>query len=196
MIRWTRFVIAHRRRIVAAWLVLFALGGYGAANLGGLLSNRFSVPGSESERGLDLVKDRMGDRSDGSFTLVATGVDTAADRAAVRPPPGAAPGAVDGGKAGPLLPAARGVVYAQITTPLENQDASKATPRGPRGDRPGRRASRTYLSGFPAINHDTQKIFAEDLRRGESVGVPSPSSCSSHVRDARRDRRPDRVRGR
>ena len=31
---------------------------------------------------------------------------------------------------------------------------------------------RTYLSGFPAINHDTQEIFAEDLRRGESVGAP------------------------
>ncbi len=171
MIRWTRFVIAHRRRIVAAWLVLFALGAYGAANLGGLLSNRFSVPGSESERGLDLVKDRMGDRSDGSFTLVATGVDTAADRAAVLTAARRGASAVDGGKAGPLLPAARGVVYTQITTPLENQDASKATPRVRAAI--GRPAGvRTYLSGFPAINHDTQKIFAEDLRRGESVGAP------------------------
>ena len=171
MIRWTRFVIAHRGRIVAAWLVLFALGSYGAANLGGLLSNRFSVPGSESERGLDLVKDRMGDRSDGSFTLVATGVDTAADRAAVLTAARRGASAVDGGKAGPLLPAARGVVYTQITTPLENQDASKATPRVRAAI--GRPAGvRTYLSGFPAINHDTQEIFAKDLRRGESVGAP------------------------
>ena len=83
MIRWTGFVIAHRKRIVAAWLVLFVLGGLAAANLGGLLSNRFSVPGSESERGLNLIRDRMGDRSDGSFTLVATGVDTPAERATV-----------------------------------------------------------------------------------------------------------------
>jgi putative drug exporter of the RND superfamily len=83
MNRWTGFVIAHRRRIVACWLVLFALGAYAAANLGGLLSNRFSVPGSESERGLNLLKDRMGDRSDGAFTLVATGVDTRADRVLV-----------------------------------------------------------------------------------------------------------------
>jgi len=171
MIRWTRFVIAHRRRIVAAWLVLFALGAYGAANLGGLLSNRFSVPGSESERGLDLVKDRMGDRSDGSFTLVATGVDTAQDRAAVRAATRRGAATVDGGKAGPLLPAARGVVYAQITTPLENQDASKATPRirAAIGHPAG---VRTYLSGFPAINHDTQEIFAADLRTGELIGGP------------------------
>src|SRR5215213_4759276 len=105
MIRWTGFVIAHRKRILAGWLVLFALGGYAAANLGGLLSNRFSVPGAESERGLNLIKERMGDRSDGSFTLVASGVDTAADRAAVTAATRRGAAAVDGGKAGPLLPA-------------------------------------------------------------------------------------------
>jgi uncharacterized membrane protein YdfJ with MMPL/SSD domain len=171
MIRWTGFVIAHRRRIVAAWLVLFVLGGLAAANLGGLLSNRFSVPGAESERGLNLIKDRMGDRSDGSFTLVTTGVDTPADRAAVVAAARRAARAVEGGKAGPLLPAGRGVVYAQVATPLENQDASKLTPklRATIGHPAG---VTTYLSGYPAINHDTQKIFNEDLGRGESIGIP------------------------
>src|SRR4051794_40732028 len=108
MIRWTGFVIAHRKRIVAVWLVLFVLGGIAAANVGDLLSNRFSVPGAESERGLDLLKDRMGDRSDGSFTLVATGVDTPADHAAfvaaARPGARARPR----GKAGPPPPAPPG----------------------------------------------------------------------------------------
>src|SRR3954452_20356024 len=129
MIRWTGFVIAHRKRIVAVWIVLFVFGGFAAANLGGLLSNRFSVPGAESERGLNLLKDRMGDRSDGSFTLVATGVDTPADRAAFVAAAQRGARAVKGGKAGPPLPAARGVVYAQIATPLENQDASRVTPQ-------------------------------------------------------------------
>src|SRR3954469_21219879 len=171
MIRWTGFVIAHRKRIVACWLVLFALGGWAAANLGGLLSNRFSVPGAESERGLNLIKDRMGDRSDGAFTLVATGVDSAADRAAVVAAARRGAGGVKGGKAGTLLPAARGIVYAQIATPLENQDAATATPRIRAAI--GRPAGvRTYLSGFPAINHDTQKIFNHDLGRGESIGIP------------------------
>src|SRR4051812_38815772 len=105
LIRWTGFVIAHRKRIVAVWVVLFVLGGYAAANVGGLLSNRFSVPGAESERGLNLLKDRMGDRSDGSFTLVATGVDTPADHAAfvAAPPPG--PRAGEPRKAGAPPPA-------------------------------------------------------------------------------------------
>jgi uncharacterized membrane protein YdfJ with MMPL/SSD domain len=171
MIRWTGFVIAHRRQTLAAWLVLFALGAYGAANLGGLLSNRFSVPGAESERGLNLLKEHMNDRSDGAFTLVATGVDSRADRAAVTAAAARAARVVRSGKAGPLLGAGRGVVYVQISTPLENQDAAKLTPRMRRviGEVPG---VTHYLSGYPAINHDTQKIFNEDLGRGESIAVP------------------------
>jgi putative drug exporter of the RND superfamily len=169
--RWTDFVVAHRGRILALWVILFLLGGFAAANLGGLLSNRFSVPGSESERGLELLKDRMNDRSDGAFTLVAQGVDRPAERAAVEEAAARAAGAVDGGKAGPVQDAGTGVVYLQISTPLENQDASKLTPdlRREIGDVEG---VRTYLSGYPAINHDTQSIFNEDLARGESIAVP------------------------
>jgi uncharacterized membrane protein YdfJ with MMPL/SSD domain len=127
MTRWTDVVIAHRRLILSGWLIAFVLGGFAAANLGGLLSNRFSVPGAESERGLDLLKDHMRDRSDGAFTLVATGVDSPADRAAVAAAVARGAKAADG-KAAPLLPAARGVVYAQSATPLENEDASELTP--------------------------------------------------------------------
>jgi uncharacterized membrane protein YdfJ with MMPL/SSD domain len=171
MIRWTGFVIAHRKRILAAWLVFFALGGFAASNLGDLLTNRFSVPGAESERGLELLRDRMGDRSDGAFTLVATGVHGPRDQAAVAAAADRAARVVPGGKAGLPLPAAPGVVYLQIATPLENQDAGRRTPdlRAAIGRVPG---VRTYLSGYPAINHDTQGIFSEDLRRGESIAIP------------------------
>jgi RND superfamily putative drug exporter len=156
MTRWTGFVIAHRKRILLTWLVLFVLGGYATANLGGLLTNRFSVPGADSERGLQILKDHMGDRSDGAFTLVATGVDTPAERAAVQ---------------AAAVRAARVVPRAKAGPPLENQEAAKLTPRMRRaiGRPPG---VRTYLSGYPAINHDTQSIFSEDLTRGESIAVP------------------------
>ena len=169
--RWTDFVVAHRGRVLAVWLVMFVLGGLGAANLGGLLSNRFSVPGSESERGLELLEDRMGVRSDGAFTLVAEGVDSEAERAAVEAAAARAAAEVEAGKANPPQDARDGVVYLQISTPLENQDASQATPemRAAIGDVEG---VETYLSGYPAINHDTQDIFNEDLARGESFAVP------------------------
>jgi uncharacterized membrane protein YdfJ with MMPL/SSD domain len=169
--RWTDFVVAHRGRILVLWIVLFLLGGFAAANLGGLLSNRFSVPGSESEKALELLKDRMDERSDGAFTLIATDVDGDAERAAVAAAAGRAVGVVEGAKAGPLQDAGGGVVYLQIATPLENQEASRETPalRSAIGDVEG---VTTYLSGYPAINHDTQDIFNEDLARGESIAVP------------------------
>ena len=31
---------------------------------------------------------------------------------------------------------------------------------------------KTYLTGFPAINHDTEPIYNEDLARGESIALP------------------------
>jgi uncharacterized membrane protein YdfJ with MMPL/SSD domain len=169
--RWTDFVVAHRGRIIALWAVLFVLGGLAAANLGGLLSNRFSVPGSESETALELLKDRMDERSDGAFTLIATDVDGDAERAAVQGAAERAVGVVDGAKAGPLQDAGGGVVYLQIATPLENQEAARTTPelRGAIGDVEG---VTTYLSGYPAIGHDTEDIFNEDLARGESIAVP------------------------
>jgi uncharacterized membrane protein YdfJ with MMPL/SSD domain len=171
MIRWVDFVIAHRKRVLAAWIALFLLGAFAASNLGGLLSNRFSVPGADSERGLNLLKQHMGERSDGAFTLVAIGVGTAAERASVETAARRAAAVVRGGKAGPLLTAGHGVVYAQVSTPLENQDASELTPKLRRaiGALPG---VTTYVSGYPAINFDTQKIFSKDLGRGEAIAVP------------------------
>ena len=82
-----------------------------------------------------------------------------------------AAGAVRRRQGRPAARAGRGVVYAQIATPLENQDASELTPKMRRaiGELPG---VTTYLSGYPAINHDTQTIFNEDLGRGEAIAVP------------------------
>jgi uncharacterized membrane protein YdfJ with MMPL/SSD domain len=67
---WTRAVIANRKKVIAVWLVLFILGGYGASHLGDLLTNRFKVPGSDAERGLNLLKENFNERGDGAFTLV------------------------------------------------------------------------------------------------------------------------------
>jgi RND superfamily putative drug exporter len=171
MARWTLSVIRHRRPIIAAWLVLLVLGGYAAANLGDLLSNRFSVPGSDAERGLDLLKNRMHERSDGAFTLVAQGTNGPPAPAAVAAAAQRGARVVAGGKAGAPLRAGKDVVYVQISTSLENQDASKKTPdiRRAIGTVPG---AKTYLSGFPALNHDTQPIYNDDLKRGESIAVP------------------------
>ena len=171
MARWTESVIRHRRPIIVVWLVALVVGGVAAANLGDLLTNRFSVPGSDSERGLDILKDRMHERSDGAFTLVVQGNGTRPDPAAVQAAAQRGARVLTNGHAGTPLPAGNDVLYVQIGTSLENQDASKKTPdvREAIGTVPG---ARTYLTGFPALNHDTQPIYNDDLAKGESIAVP------------------------
>src|SRR3989440_10039378 len=176
MLRWTDWVIHHRKRVIGAWIVVFVLGVAATSNLGSLLTNRFSVPGSDAERGLTITKQRFHERGEGAFTLVVvpnsgtTITDprfvAAADEAAVK-----AAGVPKGGKAGPLQPAGTRAVYAQVSTDLENQAASDktSTVRRAIGSVPG---AKTYLSGFPALNHDTQPIYNKDLQRGETIAVP------------------------
>jgi uncharacterized membrane protein YdfJ with MMPL/SSD domain len=173
--RWTRVIVAHRKKVLVAWLAVFVLGAWASSSLGDLLSNQFSVPGSEAQRGHDLLEERFGEQGEGGFTLVfeATGAAApsrtwarAAEEAATR-----AARAVPGAKAGPLRPAARDVAYVQITTPLENEDAANKTEamREAIGRVPG---ARTYLSGYPAINHDTNPIYSQDVTRGERIAIP------------------------
>jgi RND superfamily putative drug exporter len=171
MTRWTTFVIARRRRFLAAWLVLGLLGCAAALNFDDLLSNRFTVPGTESERGLELLQSRMGDRPDGTFTLVATGVASRRERAALAAAARRAARAAPGARISPAMAQGRGVVSIAIATPLGNEAAGALTPRLRRavGHVPG---VTTYLSGYPAIKHDTQRIYNADLRGGESIAVP------------------------
>ncbi len=168
---WTRAVIRHRRPILLIWIVLFGLGGLGASKLGSLLSNQFSVPGSESQRGLDLLRSRFHERSDGAFTLVvqstgapisATVVEAAAARGA---------SVLAHGKPGPVQRAASAVRFVQINTSLENATAADRTPAVRRaiGQIPG---ARVYVTGFPALNHDEQPLYSRDLTRGESIAIP------------------------
>ena len=76
-----------------------------------------------------------------------------------------------GGKPGPVLNAAPNVDYVQINSSLENAPASDKTPAVRRaiGQVAG---AHVYLTGFPAINHDTQPLYNDDLRRGESIAIP------------------------
>jgi uncharacterized membrane protein YdfJ with MMPL/SSD domain len=155
--------------------VVLVLSVMATAGLGDLLTNRFSVPGAEAERGLDLAKKEFNDRGDGAFTLVfrataGSSTDPAfvrtADEAA-----GRAASVVEGAKAGQVQQAGENVAFVQISTPLENQDAQNETEkmRDAIGEMGG---AETYLSGFPAINHDTEPIFQEDLAKGESIALP------------------------
>ena len=121
-----------------------------------------------------------------------TTINAPAFRSAAQQATQRAAGVLKGGKAGPLQPAGTRAVYAQVSTDLENQDASDKTPAVRRaiGGVPG---VTTYLSGFPALNHDTQPIYNKDLQRGETDRrADRAAGHGVHVRDARRHGRADR----
>ena len=52
MLRWTEFVIHHRKRVIGAWLVVFVLGAAATSNLGSirvLEKCGFTLSGHETE---------------------------------------------------------------------------------------------------------------------------------------------------
>src|ERR1700692_2007820 len=70
MERWTRFVLRFRWPILVGWLVVLLAGGFACTRLSSLLSNEFSVPGTDSEHARTILERHFGDRSDGAFTVV------------------------------------------------------------------------------------------------------------------------------
>ncbi|SNY51631.1 MMPL family transporter [Paractinoplanes atraurantiacus] len=75
--RLGRFSFRRRRRVTVMWLLLFALLGVGAATLSGPTSNAFSIPGTESSRALDVIKEKMGGGGDTASAQVVFTVDGA-----------------------------------------------------------------------------------------------------------------------
>jgi hypothetical protein len=128
MRRTTGLVIRHRRLVLVTWIALLVLGALATSSLSSLLSNQFSVPGSESQRGLDILRTRFHERSAGAFTLVAKSTGPALSLAAVQAAARRGAGAIPDGKAGPVLAAGPGAAYAEIDTSLENARASDRTP--------------------------------------------------------------------
>ena len=43
--RWTRWVLHHRKTVLAVWIALFVIGGWAASGLADLLTNRFTLAG-------------------------------------------------------------------------------------------------------------------------------------------------------
>jgi len=57
--RLGRFSYRRRRLVTLLWLLVLAASGVGAATLSGQMSTSFSMPGTESQRALDLLAQRM-----------------------------------------------------------------------------------------------------------------------------------------
>ena len=171
---WTRLILRHRWLVVVVWLVVLLAGGYANGKLSALLSNTFTMPGTDSERARTILKDHYGDRSDGAFTVVFQVPDSSdrALRGRLQASMGRAAEQVPTGHPLPLAPGGPHVLYGDIVSTLSIADAKSYTdgvlhalPRG-NGVTP-------YVTGQAAIQHDLDPIFNEDLRKGEFlIAIP------------------------
>ena len=149
--------------VLAAWIVVFLIGGFASSKLSAILSNTFSVPGTASETVRHDLEVHYGDRSDGSFTVVfelPKGAASAAPalRQELATAVGRAAAAVPGGK--PLnfnvatTPAGKTVVYGDISSTLNLAQAKGYTDKviAALGTPPG---SRTSTSPAPPRSSTT-----------------------------------------
>ena len=174
MERWTRAMIRYRWAVLAVWAVVFVVSVAATARLSDLLTNRFSLPGTDTARAEHILEEEFGRKTTGSFTIV------------VRGEPGSAPellGPVQqaAARASDVLPTSEvvvvqpvsdSVVTALLVSNLEPADAKGYTDdmREAVGEIPGAEA---LVSGQAAIEHDLDPVFADDLKVGELfIAIP------------------------
>jgi uncharacterized membrane protein YdfJ with MMPL/SSD domain len=162
-------MIRHRWVVIATWAVVFLVSGWTMSGLSKLLTNRFSIPGSDTARAEKILQDEYGRRSDGSFQIVVRAkpggspaqIQTAVAAAAAR-----AVKVVPTGKLAGVQRVSDTTVQAIIVSNLEPADAKGYTKnvREAIGQIPG---AETYVTGAAAVTYDTDKVFARDAKVGE-----------------------------
>jgi RND superfamily putative drug exporter len=168
----TRFVLRHRWLVLGAWVAVFSLCALASSQLSGLLTNRFTLPGTDTHRAEEILEKHFGQRSTGSFTIVAEThgtaatlvpqLRTAAERAAAELPTG---------RLVSVAAVTDDIAVAQIVSNLEPAD-SKGRTDGMREAVGSLAGAEIYVTGQAAIEHDLDPVFAEDLARGELIAVP------------------------
>jgi putative drug exporter of the RND superfamily len=161
-------MIRYRWAIVALWLVILVAGGWSSSKLSALLSNTFTMPGTDSERARTILRNHYGDRSDGAFTVVFR-VPSSADpqlRARLQRRLVQAADVVPSGQARPLSVGNEHVLYGDIVSTLDLAKAKGYTDDILR-KLPQRGGVESFVTGQAAIQHDLDPIFNEDLKTGE-----------------------------
>src|SRR5262245_36442260 len=175
MARWARTMIRFRWAVLVVWLVAVVAAGSASSGLSNLLTNRFALPGSDSEKAATILKDRFGETPEGSFALVAKAngersaaalvpqLRTAAEHAAEQLPTW---------RVAEVSSASRDVASAKIISQLQSADGKQHTDamRRAAGSIPG---AQLYLTGQAAIEHDLDPVQNHDLLVGELfIAIP------------------------
>ena len=176
----TRFVLQRRWFVLAAWLVVLAVSGVAASGLSDLLTNRFTLPGTDTARAERILEDHFGQKSVGAFTVVArVRGDRQAALREVAAQARAATALLPTGRVVGTQPVGTDLVTAQIVSELEPADAKRRVGQM-RAAMTGATASsgaalgETILTGQAAVEHDLDPVFNDDLKTGELfIAIPA-----------------------
>ena len=182
--RHARWVIRRRWWVVAGWIVLFAIGLMLAPRIGDVTSNQVTLPGKESQRGIDLIEENFGNGESSSLQVVYRNPNATVDDASFREP------VIAGLKrAAAIVPGTQVIdyyssgssdlvgddghlTYATLRMPISPEDGKdEVVPvREAVGTPPG--FEKTLVGGQAAFDHDTAPIFDEDLKKAEVIAFP------------------------
>jgi putative drug exporter of the RND superfamily len=174
MERWTRAMIRYRWAVIAVWAVVFVASMAATARLSDLLTNRFSLPGTDTAKAERILEEEFGRKTTGSFTIVVRGEPGSAPEllGPVQEAAARASGVLPTSEVAAVQPVSDAVVTALIVSNLEPADAKGHTDdmREAVGDIPG---AEVLVSGQAAIEHDLDPVFADDLKVGELfIAIP------------------------
>ena len=172
MERLTRLALRRRWLVLGAWAVVLAVSLVAASHLSALLTNRFTLPGTDTRRAEVILEHHFGQRSTGTFTVVGkTRGDAAEAVPAVREAAARAAAALPTGRLVDVRAVTRYVVVATIVSNLEPADSKGRTGamRTALGTIPG---VDLYVTGQAAIEHDLDPVFSRDLLKGELIAIP------------------------
>ncbi len=166
-------MLRHRAWTLSVWGLVLVAGVVANTGLSKLLSNEFTVPGTDSERARTILKHDFGQRDDGTYLVVfkVPNANDPAVRQALEAKLLTAAETVPGGKAEQLQPAGGDVLFGNVTSPLALTKAKNYTKkvREAIGQPPGAKA---YVTGQAAIQTDLDPIFKSDLAKGEAIALP------------------------
>jgi RND superfamily putative drug exporter len=167
-------MIRFRWAVLAVWIVATAAAGIASSGLSDLLTNRFVLPGSESDKARSVLQDHFGQKPEGSFSIVvktpdggAAALEQRTRAAAVR-----AASALPTGKVASVATVSDDVITATIVSSLDPADAKGHTDamREAAGTIPG---ARLYVTGQSAVEHDLDPVMGRDLLVGEVfIAIP------------------------
>jgi RND superfamily putative drug exporter len=167
-------MIRFRWAVLAVWLVAVLAAGAASSGLSDLLTNRFVLPGAESQKATDILEQHFGQRPEGSFTLVAKGKPNSASSliAPVRQAATRAAKEIPTGHVAVVRAVSSDVVTATIVSKQDPADAKGYTEdmRKAVAAIPG---AETYLTGQAAIESDLEPVESNDLKVGELyIAIP------------------------